>query len=354
MQRNGTHIPTLRHPRHHARDAETESRNRRQSRWEFFRRIVVLGVVAAKAALEEEVVAGGDALVDGEPVADEVHEIVQDLLEVRVSGDGDADVDAGGDEGPDEARDARGFAGEDLRGQADAVDVGDVVGDDGQGEDDHAELAKGSQVDEDGADEAAGAGCVVAGLVAVVAAVDGGRGHDSHGEHLREQERDDQAEPGPEEDFTSRLSSGLVDGIIGSIRGPACSKAVDNRSKGKNRSHLRRSSLPGNVDEISAMRKHAEEDKEDNQRRDPSDEFVVVHDLVAKGAHEESADSDDGDSSATGHAWVDGLDQLGADNRVHGGPANTREHVEAGDCGSYVSFILLAIASSANILSFTP
>ena len=87
------------------------------------------------------------------------------------------------------------------------------------------------------------------------------------------------------------------------------------------------------------------EDEEDDQRRDPGHELVVVHNLVAKGADEKGADGDDGDSSATGHARVDGFDQLGADNRVHGGPANTREHVEAGDCGSYVSFILLAEAS---------
>lgn len=354
MQRYRSDIPLLRHTGNHARNAAAERRHSSNSRRQLFRGVVVFRAVATHTALEDEVVAESNALVDGEPVADEVHEVVQDLLEVRVAWDSDGDVDAGSDCCPDEARDFGGFAGEDLRSETDGVDVWAVVGDDREGEDDHAELAEGAQVDEDGADEAAGTCGVVACLIAVVAVVDGCGGHDGYSEELGEEERNDESEPGPEEDFTSRLIGGLIDGVISCVRGPACRKAVDNRAIREHRAHFCLTSLPRNINEVSRIRKDAQNNQEDDERRQPSDELVGVHNLVAERADDESAHGDDGDSSAAGNVWVDGFDQLCADNCVHGGPAKARKHVEDGDCGSYVSFILLAEASSANILSFTP
>lgn len=87
----------------------------------------------------------GDTLVDGEPVGNDQHEVLKDGLEVVVSWDGDCDVDAGADEGPDEARDALGPAGEELEGEGDGVDVGAVVGDNGEGKDDEAEVTEAAQ-----------------------------------------------------------------------------------------------------------------------------------------------------------------------------------------------------------------
>ena len=147
---------------------------------------------------------------------------------------------------------------------------------------------------------------------------------------------------------------GLVDGIVGRVRGPACREAVNDRAVREHRAHLGGASLPGDVDKVATLGENSEDDQEDDQRREPGDKLVGVHDLVAEGADDEGADGDDDDSCGSGDVGVDGFDQLGADNRVHGGPAQAREHVEDGDCGSYVSFILLAEASSANILSFTP
>ena len=88
-------------------------------------------VVTTEALLEEKVVRQRDALVDGEPVADEVHEVLEDFFEVRVARDRDGDVDDGGDESQYEPRHPARPASEDLDGQADGVDVGAVVGDDG-------------------------------------------------------------------------------------------------------------------------------------------------------------------------------------------------------------------------------
>nr|POE62784.1 hypothetical protein CFP56_03688 [Quercus suber] len=123
------------------------------------RLVVVLRNVVVDAALEHEVFGERDTLVDGEPVPDEVHEVLQGLFEVAVAGDGDGDVDGRGDAGPDEAGDALGPASQDLHGERDGVDVGAVVGDNGQREDDEAELAEGADVgDENFAEKTAGAG----------------------------------------------------------------------------------------------------------------------------------------------------------------------------------------------------
>lgn len=68
-----------------------------------------------------------------------------------VSGNGDGDVDAGAEEDPDKAGYALGSLGQDLEGEGDGVDVGAVVCDDGERQDDDAELAKAAEGgDQDG------------------------------------------------------------------------------------------------------------------------------------------------------------------------------------------------------------
>nr|POE62782.1 hypothetical protein CFP56_03686 [Quercus suber] len=157
--RDGTHEPDLAHARDHTRDTETERYYGCDAGGQLVRLVVVLRNVVVDAALEHEVFGERDTLVDGEPVPDEVHEVLQGLFEVAVAGDGDGDVDGRGDAGPDEAGDALGPASQDLHGERDGVDVGAVVGDNGQREDDEAELAEGADVgDENFAEKTAGAG----------------------------------------------------------------------------------------------------------------------------------------------------------------------------------------------------
>lgn len=142
LEGDGSHVPDLAHAHDHAYDTAAEGADGGETGRQLVGLVVVLRVVTCEAALVEEVIAEGDALVDGEPVADEVHEVLEHVLEVGVSGDGDGDVDCGADGGPDEAGHGLGPAAENLQGQADGVDVGAVVGDDGEGEDDEAELAE--------------------------------------------------------------------------------------------------------------------------------------------------------------------------------------------------------------------
>lgn len=70
--------------------------------------------------------------------------------------------------------------GESLDGEGDGVDVGAVVGDDGESEDDETEFAKAAQRLEGGVEQAAVARGVVAGLVLVVAIIEAGRSHDGY------------------------------------------------------------------------------------------------------------------------------------------------------------------------------
>lgn len=122
-----------------------------------------------------------NALVDGEPVSDEVHEVLEDFFEMRVAGDGNRDVHACCDGRPDEAGDALGAAAHDLHGEGDGVDVGTVVCNDGEGEDNKAELSEAAEGrEEDGGKETAGSRGAVALHIGVVAVVDGGRGHDGN------------------------------------------------------------------------------------------------------------------------------------------------------------------------------
>ena len=115
-------------------------------------------------------------------LTDEVHKVLKHLFEMRVARDRNRNVDGCAHGGPDEARHALCPApAQDLDGQTDRVDVGAVVGDDAQGEDDEAELAEAAEgPEEDGAEETSCPGRFVAVHVLVVAVVEGGGGHDGN------------------------------------------------------------------------------------------------------------------------------------------------------------------------------
>ena len=79
------------------------------------------------------------------------------------------------------------------------------------------------------------------------------------------------------------------------------------------------------------MSEFTENDHEDDEAGDPSPEFVLVHDLVAKEGDEERACSDDDDPGPARHVGVDRMDQLRSDDDVHRRPSNAGQDVEDGD-----------------------
>lgn len=79
------------------------------------------------------------------------------------------------------------------------------------------------------------------------------------------------------------------------------------------------------------MRELTQHDEEDDEAWDPGVALVRVHYLVPEQRDEEGRDGDDDHASPAGHVPVDGVEELGADDHVHRGPADTGKDVEHGD-----------------------
>lgn len=313
MQRDWSHEPGLAHSRNHASDTEAESANRCKARRELFRRVPVFRIVSAEATLEDEVVGQRDALVDGEPIADEVHEVLEDGFKVTVPWDGNGDVYSSCNCSPNVSRHTLGVSRKDLDGQSDGVDVGAVVGNDGQGEDDQAEFTKGSEViDENGAEETTGLALRIASCVAVVAAVEIGGAHDGDAKHLSEEEGNDQTNPGEKEDFLARLRDGLVNSVVRSIRCPTSAEAVDCGAEGEDAAQLGSPDSHFDVHKVSAVGKDPKSDEEDDGRWNPGPELIGVDNLVAEKADSECTECDDEDASESRNVVIYSIDKLGA------------------------------------------
>ena len=89
---------------------------------------------------------------------------------------------------------------------------------------------------------------------------------------------------------------------------------------------------PFDCNEIAAVGEDSEKNEEDNRSWDPGPELVGVHYLIAKGGDGERADGDNDNASRAFDIAVDCLDELGADDRIDGGPADAGQDVENGNC----------------------
>ena len=186
-------------------------------------------------------------------LTDKVHEVLKHLFEMRVARNRNRDIDSRAHGGPDEARHALCPApAQDLDGQADRVDVGAVVGDDAQCENDQAELAEATEgPEEDGAEKTSSARGCVAVCVLVLAAVEGGGGHDGNTQHLGEEQGDDEADPDGKEDLCPRLGARLVHSVVCCVAGPSCCEAVDYTAEAEHATHLTGTHTHGDVDKGS-------------------------------------------------------------------------------------------------------
>ena len=115
---------------------------------------------------------------------DEQHEVFQNGLKMAVAWDSNSAVDEGTDESPDESRNGLRVVCHELQTESQAIDIGAIVCDDAESENDEAELTEAAERGEEhGCEEAADAGLVVA--VGVVLVVDCG-GCDGETEHFGE------------------------------------------------------------------------------------------------------------------------------------------------------------------------
>lgn len=320
------------HTANHASHTEAESHDSCDTRRQFAWLIVVRRVVASKSTLVEEVVGERDALVNGKPITDEVHEVIQHGLEVGVAWDGDCDIHTGGDACPDEAGHLSRPAGKHHDGQGHGVDVRAVVGDDAESKHHETEFAEvAERREEDGSEETTGAASGVTSCIDVIAAVDVSCGHNRYAKHLSEEKRNDQAKPGPEEHLAAGLVRWLVNGVVGCVGSPAGCESVNHRSERENAAKLGSANFPWDVLEVAAVRKNAQNDEEDDGSRYPAPEFVGVHNLIPKQCHQERAHCDDNNSSIPWNVIVHSIEQLRTDNGVDGRPANACQHIEDGN-----------------------
>lgn len=268
-----------------------------------------------------------------------------------ITGDGDGDGDTRGKEDPDETGNALGVATQDLEGQGDGVDVGAVVGDDGQRQNHQTELAESANGVKDSAQKTSVSRLAITTGVLVVSAIDGSGGHDGNTQELGEEKRGDQTSPGGEEDLAAAAVRGLVDGVIGGVTGPASGETIDSRTVRQARAELRGSSSHGEVSEVTGVGEQSEHDHEDNEGGDPAVVFVQVDDLVSGEGDEEGADGDDQDACKSRNVGVHSIEKLGADDGVGGGPAQTGENVEKSNCSrGYKHLVMISILSQRNLL----
>lgn len=239
MESNGSNEPGLGHTSDHTGDTEAEGGDGSDTRRELAGLVVVSNDVAGEASLEDKVVAKGNTLINGEPVTNEVHEVLEDGFEVRVTRNGNGNVYTSCNTSPDETRDALSPSAENLDGQTDGVKVGAVVGDNGKSQDDEAELSEGSERGEkDCGEQTTGTRSSISSSVFVVSTVEGCGSHNCETQHLSEEERNNQTKEGPPKDLKTALSWWLVNSVVGGVAGPASCETIDGGTEGENTTHL--------------------------------------------------------------------------------------------------------------------
>ena len=96
------------------------------------------------------------------------------------------------------------------------------------------------------------------------------------------------------------------------------------------------------IAELPAVRELAQYDQEDDQTGDPRPELVSMYNFIPEHGDDPCRRRDDDDARIARNVGVDGVDQLGADYDVHGGPAHTGEDIEA--CNYEAALVLVASA----------
>ena len=125
---------------------------------------------------------------------------------MRVPRYSDSDVHSSGNTSPDETRYALSPATHDLHCQADRVDVRAVVRDNGEGEEDQAELSEAAKRrEENSCKETTATRSGVAIHISIVAIVDSSRAHNRNAEHFGEEEREHEANEDSQENFGAGL-----------------------------------------------------------------------------------------------------------------------------------------------------
>ncbi len=139
-----TNIPILSHTHRCPKNTKEECSECSNGWGKTVRLVVVLHGVTAKALSEDEMLRDGNSFVDGKPIPNHQHKVLQNGFEMGVSGNGDRDIDTCADESPQEAWYPLCVVGHDLQREGERVNVRAVVANDAECQNDDTELSKSS------------------------------------------------------------------------------------------------------------------------------------------------------------------------------------------------------------------
>lgn len=154
---------------------------------------------------------------------------------------------------------------------------------------------------------------------------------DGQSEHFGKEEGEDETSPSPDESFDTGDGMGLIDGIIGRVARPAGREAEHAGCETQHAACLAVADLHGKIDESARMGELAKDDEEDDERRDPAVEFVVMNHFVAEKGNDESCSGDDDDACDSRKIIIYGVEELRANYNVNRRPPNACEDVEDGN-----------------------
>lgn len=226
-----------------------------------------------------------------------------------------------------------------MESQRDGVDVRAVVGDNGQGQNHEAELAKATERLKHGSNQAAVARGRIACRILVVVVVGCGGGHHGDTQEFGEQQWDDQANPSGEKDLAATPVRWLVDSVIGRIAGPSRCETVNGRPERQASTDLRRASLHRDINESAGVGEGAQNNDKHNTGRNPAPILVNVHNLVSGEGDEESAEGDNQDTGESRDIRVDRIKKLSAHDGIGSRPADACYDVEDRDWDAMLEVI---------------
>ncbi|KAG7802349.1 hypothetical protein KL944_002726 [Ogataea haglerorum] len=302
--------------------------------------VVDVEVVAAEALQVEEVLGKRDGVVDSQVVSDDIHEVLNNRLEVVVCRDTNGKGKEVSNNGPNDSWHLGQRRPESLGAQSDGVHVWQVVANGRESEQHAQEFSKPVErvLNENGVHQPANR--VLAVIVGVgLVGLDTGDGSSTqnHGENQRKTQTAEHRK----EDFVWVGVWLHVDGVVGGVGGPSGSETENGASERENiagKSFARAprgesSVVVGNArDEDVVDGQSGDDGDESDHVRDPGPLLVSVDDVVAEEADENGEDDND---QTPGPRWqsvvVDDVEQLGRGHDVHGTPANTGNDVDEGE-----------------------
>lgn len=250
---------------------------------------------------------------------------------MRIARDGNGAVDQSADEGPDEAGNGLRPTAHHLQTERQTVDIGAIIGNDAQGQDDEAKLAKTAERrNQHCSQQTANVGAFVA-IGIDVRRVGHGGGCHRQTEHFGEAERENEATKGPGKDSDPIGAARLVYGVVSRITRPAGPEAKDAGREGKDRPSLGAARVHGEIREFAGVSEFAQNDEEDDETRDPGPVFVEMHDLIAEKRDDEGRGGNDYDPCISWHVGIDRVEELRADYHVDRRPPYAGQDVEEGD-----------------------